>query len=90
MHEIELHKECPPSLSDNILSLALTRFYFFSLSLSFVAPQATINNFARQFGNRNNKNIIATQKEKKQQPKGNCQRKRNEGEIIKGKKKKAA
>lgn len=61
MHEIELHKECLPSLSDNILSLALTRFYFFfSLSLSFVAPQATINNFARQFGNRNNKNIIAT------------------------------
>lgn len=60
MHEIELHKECPPSLSDNILSLALTRFYFFFLCLSFVAPQATINNFARQFGNRNNKNIIAT------------------------------
>lgn len=68
MHEIELHAvQKIPSLT---FFWGLLFLFLFSLrqyscfNTPFVAPQATINNFARQFGNRNNKNIIATLKAK--------------------------
>lgn len=67
MHEIELHAvQKIPSLTFfrglRLLPLGLRQYSCFNTL--FVAPQATINNFARQFGNRNNKNIIATLKAK--------------------------